>query len=168
MRKMFFKLRREKARIVSLVGEGEPALDLLAAKFETSRDKVTEMLGRLELKDVSLDISYVRGGSVPLVETLAAEGCNQEQSYANHQEMQQAQCLIDSALGWLDPRERFVVEHHLMKDDDETLSLAELGRQLGVSRERARQLEEQAKKKLRQRMVDSVGKSSASFLGSAA
>ena len=32
---------------------------------------------------------------------------------------------------------------------DEELSLAELGRQLGVSRERARQLEARAKRKLR-------------------
>jgi len=170
MRKMFFKLRRERARIVSLLGEDEQVLDLLAAKFETSRDKVAEMLGRLDSKDLSLDIGYVGDGKVSLVETLAAEGCDQEQSYANYQEMQQAHSLVDSAMGGLDPRERFVIEHHLMKDDDETLSLAELGRQLGVSRERARQLEEQAKKKLRQRMADSVGKSGprASFLGSAA
>ena len=170
MRKMFFKLRRERARIVSLLGEGEQVLDLLAVKFETSRDKVAEVLGRLESKDVSLDIGCVRDGRVPLVETLAAEGCDQEQSYANRQAMQQTQSLVDSAMGEIDPRERFVVEQHLMKDDDDTPSLAELGRHLGVSRERVRQLEERAKKKLQQRMVASVGKSSsnASFLGSAA
>jgi RNA polymerase sigma-32 factor len=168
MRKMFFKLRRERARIVGLLGEGEQVLDLLAVKFETSRDKIGEMLGRLESKDISLDIGYGRDESVPLVETLSAEGCDQEQSYANHQEVQQVHSLVNSAMGWLNPRERYVVEHHLMKDDDETLSLAELGRKLGVSRERARQLEEQAKKKLRQRMADSVGKTRASSLGSAA
>jgi DNA-directed RNA polymerase sigma subunit (sigma70/sigma32) len=36
-----------------------------------------------------------------------------------------------------------------MADDDEELSLAEIGRRLGVSRERARQLESRAKRKLR-------------------
>jgi RNA polymerase sigma-32 factor len=170
MRKMFFKLRREKARIVSSLGEGAQALDLLAAKFETSREKVADMLVRLESKDVSLDISHIRDGKVPFVETLSAEGYDQEQVYAKRQEVQQVQRLVDSAMVGLDPRERFVVEHHLMKDDDETPSLAEIGRHLGISRERVRQLEERAKKKLRQRMVDSVGKSSSrlSCVGSAA
>ena len=37
-----------------------------------------------------------------------------------------------------------------MKDD--SVSLAALGRELGVSRERARQLEARAKKKLRKRL----------------
>jgi RNA polymerase sigma-32 factor len=36
-----------------------------------------------------------------------------------------------------------------MADREDELSLAEMGRRLGVSRERARQLEERAKKKLR-------------------
>ena len=39
-----------------------------------------------------------------------------------------------------------------MADPEEELSLAELGRRLGVSRERARQLEARAKKKLKGRL----------------
>jgi RNA polymerase sigma-32 factor len=44
----------------------------------------------------------------------------------------------------LDTRERCIVEHRLLAHDGERPSLAQIGRDLGVSRERARQLEERA------------------------
>jgi RNA polymerase sigma-32 factor len=50
----------------------------------------------------------------------------------------------------LDQRERYIVENRIMSEEE--LSLAELGRQLGVSRERARQLEARAKRKLRRQL----------------
>jgi RNA polymerase sigma-32 factor len=56
---------------------------------------------------------------------------------------------VGDALGALDRRERFIAERRLMADAVDELSLAELGRRLGVSRERARQLEARTKKKLR-------------------
>jgi RNA polymerase sigma-32 factor len=54
----------------------------------------------------------------------------------------------------LDPRERYIVEARILADDPEELSLAEIGRRLGVSRERARQLEVRAKEKLRRRLEE--------------
>jgi RNA polymerase sigma-32 factor len=53
---------------------------------------------------------------------------------------------LDRALEALDKRERFIVERRLLAEDE--TSLADLGRALGVSRERARQLEARAKTKL--------------------
>jgi len=54
----------------------------------------------------------------------------------------------------LDPRERFIVEARLLADAPSELSLAEIGRRLGVSRERARQLEERAKLKMRKHLLE--------------
>ncbi len=53
------------------------------------------------------------------------------------------------AIKELDPRERYIVEARIMADAPDELSLAEIGRRLGVSRERARQLEVRARAKLR-------------------
>jgi RNA polymerase sigma-32 factor len=61
---------------------------------------------------------------------------------------------VKSALSELDDRERYIVEKRLMADREDELSLAEIGRQLGVSRERARQLEVRAKRKLKSRIQD--------------
>jgi RNA polymerase sigma-32 factor len=59
---------------------------------------------------------------------------------------------VERAVSELDPRERYIAEHRLMADPNDELSLAEIGRSLGVSRERARQLEARTKRKLRSRI----------------
>ena len=48
----------------------------------------------------------------------------------------------------LDRREHYLLAHRLMADDDDRQTLEQVGRCLGVSRERARQLEMRLKKKL--------------------
>jgi RNA polymerase sigma-32 factor len=59
---------------------------------------------------------------------------------------------LETALSRLDKRERYIVTQRYMGDEE--VSLAEIGRELGVSRERARQLEARAKQKLREQLDD--------------
>lgn len=148
-RKMFFRLRREKARITNLVGDNPVALALLAERFGTSRERIAEMLARLESRDVSLDAPATEQGNAELIDTLPAPGPDQEQEFANFEDEQHVRHVLLAALRSLDPRERSLVQQRLMADSEEEISLAELGRRMGVGRERARQLQERAKKKLR-------------------
>jgi len=152
--KMFFKLRRERVRITNLVGEGEHADELLAQKFNLSRTQVVKMVRRLEARDVSLDSKVFDDSSTSLVDTLIAPDQDQEQSYAATQVQAPVSDAVRSAVEGLDPRERFIVEYRLMADGEDELSLAEIGRRLGVSRERARQLEARAKRKLKTRISE--------------
>jgi RNA polymerase sigma-32 factor len=85
---------------------------------------------------------------------LASPTEDQESVFSSSQATVNAREVVQVALKTLDRRERFIVEHRLMADTEEEMSLAEIGRQLGVSRERARQLESRAKRKLRQRIVE--------------
>lgn len=152
--KMFFKLRRERVRIINLVGEGEHADDLLAERFNMSREQIQGMVRRLEARDVSLDAKVFDDAVTTVVETLAAPSDDQEVSFSTSQTSVNAREVIQAAIKTLDHRERYIVEYRLMADAEDELSLAEIGRRLGVSRERARQLESRAKRKLKQRIVE--------------
>src|SRR3954462_13965359 len=52
--KLFFRLRRDRARIASLGGEGEAGPELLAERFGAPAEKVLSMARRLEARDLSL------------------------------------------------------------------------------------------------------------------
>lgn len=152
--KMFFKLRRERVRIINLVGEGEHADEILAERFNMSREQIQGMVRRLESRDLSLDAKVFDDAVTTVVETLASPSEDQESVFSSSQATVNAREVVQVALKALDRRERFIVEHRLMADTEEEMSLAEIGRQLGVSRERARQLESRAKRKLRHRIVE--------------
>ena len=61
-------------------------------------------------------------------------------------------CIRDSLVGWLsqlNEREQKIMRLRFGLDGEEPLTLAEIGRQINVSRERVRQLEAKAILKLR-------------------
>jgi len=152
--KMFFKLRRERVRITNLVGEGEHADELLAQKFNMTRPQIVKMVRRLEARDVSLDGKVFDDSMTSLVDTLVSPGRDQEEVFASDQVREHMSDAVRRAVEGLDPRERYIAENRLMADGEDELSLAEIGRRLGVSRERARQLEARAKRKLRTRITE--------------
>lgn len=152
--KMFFKLRRERVRITNLVGEGEEASRLLAERFGLPEPQIAAMLRRLEGRDVSLDSKVFDDAMTTLLDTLESQMPNQEDGMASGQIRDRARAAVRRALDTLDTRERFIAEKRLMAEGNDELSLAEIGRRLGVSRERARQLEARAKRKLRVRIQE--------------
>jgi len=152
--KVFFKLRRERVRITNLTGDPEKVNELLAERFNLSVPEVAAMLRRLESRDVSLDSKVFHDSSTTLLDTLESREQDQEESFASTEVHGRMLHAIRRAVSTLDAREQFIVESRLMAHGDDELSLAEIGRRLGVSRERARQLEERAKRKLRARISD--------------
>src|SRR3954467_1093707 len=149
--RLFFKLRRERVRAVNLMGEGEAADRMVAERVGVTPEELRKMVQRLEARDVSLDVKVIDDSPVRLVDLLPAPD-DQELSLFEHQVGGSMKSAGARAVSELDPRERYIAEHRLMADPAEELSLAEIGRSLGVSRERARQLEARTKRKLRRRM----------------
>jgi RNA polymerase sigma-32 factor len=162
--KMFFKLRRERVRIANQVGEGELADRMLAEKLNIPEEKLGTMLRRLEARDVSIDARLFDDSAATLGDTLTSQERDQEEIAAAGETTGYVRTAVQSAVAGLDKRERYIVEHRLMADSEDELSLAEIGRRLGVSRERARQLEARAKRKLKARIAELSRSSGGDFL----
>lgn len=152
--KHFFKLRRERQRIENLVGEGAEARALLAQQTGIGEGRLESMLRRLDSRDVSLDAKPFADSTFTIGDLLTATTAPQDDHLARQIEGACTKHLIREAMSTLDPRERLVIEQRFLADDDQERTLADLGRQLGVSRERARQLEVRGKEKLRARIAE--------------
>ncbi|HTQ05058.1 MAG TPA: sigma-70 family RNA polymerase sigma factor [Polyangiaceae bacterium] len=152
--KMFFRLRRERVKIANLVGDGAQADTMLAQAMGLPEATVQAMVRRLDARDVSLDTKPFEDSSTSLGDLLAAPDRSQEETLAATERDDQVRVAVRSAMKDLDERERYIAEKRLMADRDDELSLAEIGRRLGVSRERARQLEVRTKRKLRRRIEE--------------
>jgi RNA polymerase sigma-32 factor len=152
--KMFFRLRRERVKIANLVGDGDQADSMLAEAMGLPEATVQAMVRRLDARDVSLDTKPFDDSQTSLADLLAAPDRSQEETLAATERDDQVRLAVRSAMADLDERERYIAENRLMADHDDELSLAEIGRRLGVSRERARQLEVRTKRKLRRRIEE--------------
>jgi len=147
--KTFFKLRRERVRITNLVGEGPEADEMLGKAMNMPTDKVMTMVRRLESRDLSLDARVWDDSATTVLDTLVSPGNDQETQVGDREVRINVEAIVRDSLKHLDKRERYIVEKRLMADREDELSLAEIGRRLGVSRERARQLEARARRKLK-------------------
>jgi len=151
--KIFFRLRREKARLVAQGFDGAAVAEQLATSFGTTVDKLRLMEERLEARDVSIDAPAHDDGTGSIVDGMASSAPSQEEALSDAREAAALSERVKAAVGELDVRERFIVEARLLADAPSELSLAEIGRRLGVSRERARQIEARAKQKMKRRLL---------------
>jgi RNA polymerase sigma-32 factor len=148
----FFRLRRERARVVSVLGEGEAADAELAGRLGVRPEKVRQMIARLDVRDVSLDAKLVQDSPMRMLDQLPAAD-NQERTLFELRLRESLKSVVQHALTELDARERYIVERRMMAEASEAMSLTAIGRNFGVSRERARQLEVRARRKLRARVI---------------
>lgn len=147
--KLFFKLRRERMRLHNALGERENVDQALAERLGVSAKALHAMIERLDQRDFSLEVEIFAEGHTTFGATLPSSEPNQEERALSGEFNVNAEEAVREALAELDPRERYIVEHRLLADRHAEVSLADVGRLLGVSRERARQLEARAKRKLR-------------------
>jgi len=149
--RVFFRLRRERARLSSSSSlsrePGEPSVEArLAERFGVTEQRMEEMLGQLDSRGLSLDVPGSTQES-RLLDLLTLDA-QQSDSLERREQALQLERILGRVRGDLDPRETFILDRRLLADPEDKLSLGEIGQHFGVSRERVRQLEVRAQKKL--------------------
>ena len=150
--RLFFKLRRERAKLSNVIGDDDDANVVLAQRLGISEARLQSLLQRVDQRDCSLDADVYQDGAMTLVNSLPSADLDQEQLALAREFGGNAERAVRDALAVLDERERYIVENRMLADRESELSLADIGRTFGVSRERARQLEERAKRKLKRQI----------------
>ena len=120
-----------------------------------SRDKdVINMEFRTASRDFSLDTALKEDDSITYLDTVSDSGSNQEEVLESIEESGLAREGLEAGLKKLTPREKRVIESRYLSTPQG--KLRELGDELGISKERVRQIEVQALKKLRGEVETSV------------
>ena len=112
--------------------------------------QVERLLPVLKSRDVSLDATW-DGESAP-VDRMPHEGPSAEDEVSAARYREAAREKVAVAIGRLPEREAMIVRERLLVDEPVTLEA--LGVRLGISKERVRQLEERARKRLREDLAE--------------
>jgi RNA polymerase sigma-32 factor len=155
-RKLFFRLNREKAKLEREGFEVEPRL--IAERLDVSENDVLEMEARLSRPDTYLDAPARRdeSGGATIGDGFAIGGASAESQVGDEELRRTFLEHVEAFAEDLPEREQRILRERLLADDPRTL--ADMGEEFGVSRERVRQLEARLLGRLREylkaRMVD--------------
>ena len=144
-RKLFFKLSQAKKELETL-SKKNPEFSEIADSLGVKGSEVAEMDLRMGSRDLSLNEFINDDGETSHLDFLTHDGDNQEVSLIKHEERSLVKRDIAGALANLNERESFIIQHRIMADDP--LTLQEIGDKYNITRERARQIEKQALKKV--------------------
>lgn len=154
---LFFNLRRLRAKIERVNGaEGlnDEGRQKIAKELNVNLKDVEEMEGRLSGGDNSLNAVIHDDGEEEWQSFLKDDRPNPEDIVIGMKDSKTRSKWLQDALGTLSDREQKIIRERHLKY--ETVTLEDLGKELGVSKERVRQLEARAMEKLKANMVTHV------------
>jgi RNA polymerase sigma-32 factor len=152
-KKLFYKIGKVR-KALEADREKEDRYELLANDLDVSKEDIMEMEQRMSSRDLSLDAPFDEDHELTPLELLREGSPNQEEELMERQEKDILEQEVGRAIKRLNEKEAFVIKHRVMSDSP--LTLQEIGDQLKLSRERVRQIESEALKKLKREMGSSV------------
>ena len=149
---LFFNFRRLRNKIDRVDGplrrEGR---ERIASELRVHLKDVEMMEGRLSGSDQSLNAPMGENGEAEWQDFIVDTRPLPEETVFEHVDGKSRSAWLHEALDSLSERERIIIGKRRLRD--ETVTLAELGRDLGISKERVRQIEHKALEKLRALMA---------------
>ncbi|MFN7698440.1 MAG: sigma-70 family RNA polymerase sigma factor, partial [Deltaproteobacteria bacterium] len=157
-RKLFFNLKKEKAKLAAL--GIDPTPELIAEKLDVTAEEVVSMDRRLSGAEVSLDAPLSQGSDgrpTTRVEMMASEQGPIDDALAQGELNEILTEKIHEFGKTLSGKDAIIFQERLVAEEPKTLQ--ELGDQFGVSRERVRQLDKRLQDKIRVYLESQVEKS---------
>jgi RNA polymerase sigma-32 factor len=128
-------------------GENEKKYELLAHDLDVAKEDIIEMEQRMAARDLSLDAPFDEGQELTHLDLLKEDSPNQEEALAQEEEKKIREHEVQNAMKRLSEKEVYVIQNRIMAEDP--LTLQQIGDHLKLSRERVRQIEGEALKKLK-------------------
>jgi RNA polymerase sigma-32 factor len=145
-RKLFFKLKKEKQR---LIDQGfDPKPKLLSERLGVSEREIVDMDQRLDSWDVSLDAPLKNDSETERIEFLSTDNESVEEQVSKKEIELLLHNKITEFRKKMTPREIEIFELRIFSDNPVTLQ--EIGDRYGISRERVRQVEKNIIRKMRE------------------
>ena len=144
-RKLFYNLAKIK-RELEMKGEEGPTHEAIAEVLDVKPVEVMEMEMRLAGKDFSLEYT-APDSEQRLLDTLPDSRVNYVEQIEEEDERNFNAKMVREALSKLNEKERFIIEKRILEENPMTLQ--EIGELLEITRERVRQIEARALKKLK-------------------
>ena len=118
---------------------------------------IEDMKGRLSGSDQSLNATFSENSELAIQDLLVDQRASPEQNAILTKDTKTISNLINEALNKLPEREKKIIGARQLSEN--TVTLQELGKDLGISKERVRQLENRALNKLKLSLQKKVNKS---------
>ena len=153
-RKLFFKLRSERERADRAAGPGVAATSAeLARRLQVEEREIIDMEMRLAARDFSLDAEVQDGSRQTHADLLQGDQeASLEEDFAHGEALQLLRTRVSTVMKDLNEKERYIVDCRLMSE--EPMTLQAIGHHFSISRERARQIESNVKRKIRVSLED--------------
>lgn len=158
-KRLFFNLKKMRKRLKS-IDDGKTLtpdeIRIIAHELDVNEQDVIDMDERMGATDKNLNARVGMDGETEWMDMLADPRESHEDILADDQEMRLKKKLLAQALESLNDREREIIIARRMNEEE--LTLEELSKQFGISRERVRQIESRALEKMTQFVVDAANK----------